>query len=189
MHPKLLTRRTFAIASILSPLTALAQRRRRVVVTRNRVIVRPGHPIARAVNRSVVIRPARRVVTVGAPLIFLPAIAFTAAAVAISLPPRENLIWQDTESIERDEDWVESNFGVDQSGKALYLQIDGRTDLDFADITFANGQVQVVDFNERTYSDGLHRILEFPVRREVKTLRLIAKSKSGQTTFRLYLSN
>jgi hypothetical protein len=123
---------------------------------------------------------------VGAPLVFLPVVAF-AAAVAV-LPPRERLIWQDTDTIEMDEDWVESNFGVDERGDALYMEIDGRADLDTADITFENGEVQVVDFNERPYGNGIHRVLDFAGRRNVKTVRLVARSKTEHTTFRIYLS-
>jgi hypothetical protein len=114
-------------------------------------------------------------------------IAFAATA-AVVLPPRERLIWEDTDTIEKHEDWVESNFGVDQRGDALYLEIDGRADLDTADITFENGEVQVVDFNEHTYGTGIHRVLDFPGRRNVKTVRLVARSKTEHTTFRLHLS-
>ena len=183
-----ISRRSFAtgVAALLAPASAWAQRRRRVVVRRTRVVVRPGYPVRRAINRSVIVRAPRRVVVVGAPLVFLPVIAF--AATAAVLPPRERLIWEDTDTIEKHEDWVESNFGVDQRGDALYLEIDGRADLDTADVTFENGEVQVVDFNERTYGQGIHRLLDFPGRRNVKNVRLVARSKTEHTTFRLHLS-
>ncbi len=186
----MISRRVLAVsfAAALIPSAAVAQRRRRVVVRRTRVVVHPGHPIARVVNRQVLVRRPARVVVVGAPLRYLPVVAFTAAAVAITLPPRERLIWQDVETIEREEDWVESNFGVDEGGDALYLEIDGRAELDFADITFENGEVQSIDFNEGTYSRGLHRLLDFPGRRQVKTVRLVARSKSEHTTLKVYLS-
>lgn len=167
-------------------MTPAALAARRVVVKRTHVVVRPGHPIARAVNRHVVVRPARRTVVVGAPLVFLPVVAFTAAVVA--LPARERLLWQDAETIHRNEEWVESNFGVDERGDALFLQIDGRAELDFADVTFENGEVQAVDFNEQTYGNGIHRLLDFRGRRRVKTVRLVARAKSPSATFRLYLS-
>jgi hypothetical protein len=185
----LISRRSFAagVAALFVPASAWAQRRRVVVRPRRaRVVVRPGYPVRRAINRSVIVRPARKVVLVGAPIVFLPVIAF-AATVAV-LPPRERLIWQDTDTIERDEDWVESNFGVDERGDPLYIEIDGRADLDTADITFENGEVQVIDFNERTYGNGIHRLFDFPGRRNVKTVRLVARSKSEHTTLRLHLS-
>ncbi len=175
------------VAAILAPAAAWAQRRRRVVVRRRRVVLRPGHPILRAANRTVVVRAPRRAFVVAAPLVFLPVVAF-AAAVAV-LPARERLLWQDTETIHRDEEWVESNFGIDERGDALYIEVRGRAELDFADVSFENGEVQVVDFKERTYESGIYGLLDFPGRRNVKTVRLVARSKSEDTTFQLYLGS
>ena len=175
------------LAALLVPAGGSAQRRRRrVVVTRSRVVVRPGHPLARARTRAVVVRAPRRTVVVGAPLVFLPVAVFAAAV--FTLPPRERLLWQDTETIHRDEGWVESNFGVDERGDALYFEISGRADLDFADVAFENGEVQALDFNGRTHANGIYRLLDFHGRRHVKTVRLVARSKSADTTFRVYLS-
>jgi hypothetical protein len=167
-----------------------AQRRRTVVVrrgpvVRTRIAVRPGHPVARAVNRAVVIHPARTVVAVRAPLVFLPVLAFTAAAIA--LPPADRLVWQDAETIHEDEGWTDSHFGVDRRGDALLLDIDGRAQLDFAEVTFENGNVQVVDFNEKTHGRGLIRLLDFADGRHVKTVRLVARSRSDTTKFTVYL--
>src|SRR5688572_30298466 len=96
-----LNRRTFiaALMALGAPVMVLAQRRRpRRVVRRTRIVVRPGHPLARAAKIDVNVHPARRVVVVGAPIRFLPVATF--AVVSASLPPRERLVWQDTETIE-----------------------------------------------------------------------------------------
>jgi hypothetical protein len=177
-------------AAFMMPENLEAQRRRKVVVrrgpvVRTTVVLRPGHPIARSVNRTVVIHPARTVVAVRAPLVFLPLVAFT--AVAISLPPKDRLVWQDTDTIDKEEDWTDSNFGVRQRGDALMLDIDGRAQLDFAEVTFENGNVQVVDFNERVQERGLIRLLDFADGRRVMTVRLVARSRSDETRFTLYL--
>ena len=185
-----LSRRAFAagVLGVLVPGDLWAQRRRRVVARRPRarIVVHRGHPIARAHALNVIVHPARRVVAVGAPLRFLPVVAF--AAVAVSLPPRERLVWQDTETIDRDEEWVESNFGVDDRGDALFLQVDGRVRLNFADVTFENGDVQVVDFDEKTNGSGVYKLYDFPGVRNVKTVRLVAKAESDEATLRLYLN-
>jgi hypothetical protein len=183
-----LSRRSFAmgLVALLIPASVWSRGRRRVVVRRTRIVVVHGHPIRRSVNRVVVVRPARRVVTVSAPLVFSPLVAFRPAVVV--LPPRERLIWQDTETIDRDEDWVESNFGVDEKGDALYMEVDGKADFDFADITFENGEVQVVDFNQKSYGKGIYMIHSFAGRRNVKTVRLVARSKADETTLRLFIS-
>jgi hypothetical protein len=179
------------VAGIFVPGELDAQRRHRTVVVRRgpvvrtRVVVRPGHPITRSVTRTVVVRPARRTIVVGAPIVWLPVLAFTAAVV--TLPERDRLVWQDTETIDEDEDWVDCNFGVDARGDALYLNVDGRAELDFAEVTFENGHTQVVDFNEKTYNNGTYRLLDFADGRKVMTVRLLAKSKSEETQFTVYL--
>jgi predicted NBD/HSP70 family sugar kinase len=169
-----------------APLLLLAQRRRpRRVVRRTRFVVRPGHPLARAARIEVNVHAPRRVVVVGAPVRFLPMVTF--AAVATSLPPRDRLVWQDSETLEKEEDWAELNFGVDDRGDALLLDIDGRVQMNFAELTFENGDVQVVDYNEHAHAKGIYRLYDFPGVRHVKTVRLVARAQSDDATLRLYL--
>jgi hypothetical protein len=178
------------ISGVFAPENLEAQRRRTVVVrrgpaVRTKVVVRPGHPIARTLNRTVVIHPARTVVAVHAPLVYLPLVTF--AAVAVTLPPRDRMAWQDTEIIREDEGWADCEFGIGHRGDALLLDIDGRAQLDFAEVAFENGNVQVVDFNERQQERGLVRLIDFADGRRVMTVRLVARSKSDETKFTLYL--
>ena len=178
------------LAALLSAPETFAQRRRAVVVHRparhTKVVVHTGHPLRRALPDRVVVRPARKTVSVGAPAVFLPAQTWTAAAA--TLPARDRLVWEDAEVITRDEGWVDTNFGVDGQGDALFLRIDGSAQLSFAEVAFANGNVQVVDFNDRAHGDGLYRLLDFSDGRHVKTVRLLAKSKRDETTLAVYLS-
>jgi len=183
------------ITALLSPHAAVSQRRGVVVrrpvaarraVVHTRLVVRAGHPISRALPATVVVRPAHRLVTVRAPLVYLPALAWRSMVVA--MPASDRLVWQDSETIARDEDWVDTNFGVDSSGNALFLNIDGKTKLNFAEVTFANGNVQVVDFNEQTHGSGIYKLLDFADGRHVSTVRILAKSESPDTTLAVYLS-
>ena len=175
--------------SALGITEADAQRRKVVVrrgpVRRTTIVVRPGHPIRRVLPATVVVRPARTAVVVRAPLVFLPALVWTPRVVV--LPARDQLIWEDTETIEKDEEWVDSNFGVDRRGTSLYLQVDGRAKLNFAEVTFENGDVQVVDFDEKTHDQGLYELLDFKNGRRVMTVRLLARSETPETTFKVYL--
>jgi hypothetical protein len=200
---KRLTLSLFSFAVVLAtlvPLESMAGQRRRVVVrparparvvvrrpvARTRLVVRNGYPIRRVLPTTVVVRPARRVVAVGAPQVFLPHLVWTPRVVAI--PAGDRLVWQDNETISSDEGWVDSNFGIDESGNALFLDINGRAGLNFAEVTFANGNVQVVDFNEQTHGTGIYRLLDFADGRRVKTVRLLAKSESDETKLTVYLS-
>ena len=108
-------------------------------------------------------------------------------ATIVSLPARDRLVWEDSEAINRDEDWVDVNFGVDRRGDALMLQVDGRARLDYAEITFENGNVQVVDFQEKTHRSGMYQLLDFADGRHVQTVRLIAKSETAKTKFTVYM--
>lgn len=200
---KRLTLTLFSFALVfatLVPLESMAGQKRRVVVrparparvvvrrpvVRTNLVVRRGYPIRRVLPATVVVRPARRVVTVGAPLVFLPSLLWTPRVVV--LPPSERLVWQDSENINRDEGWVDTTFGVDESGDALFLDINGKAGLNFAEVTFANGNVQVVDFNDRTHGSGIYKLLDFADGRHVKTVRMLAKSESEETKLAVYLS-
>ena len=197
---KRLTLSLFSLALALAtlvPLKSLAGQRRRVAyrrapvvvrrpVVRTRLVVRNGYPIRRVLPAAVVVRPARRIVTVGAPLVFMPSVVWTPRVVA--MPAGDRLVWQDTEVIEREEGWVDSNFGVDSNGNSLFLQINGTAELNFAEVTFANGNVQVVDFNGRTHGAGIYNLLDFADGRHVKTVRLLAKSEADETRLAIYLS-
>jgi len=180
------------VTTLLSPDASAGQRRvvvRRPVrhsVARTRLIIHARHPIRRVLPPAVVVRPARRPVVVGAPLVFLPAVAWT--PIGVTMPARERLAWQDSEVIEQDEGWVDTNFGIDSPGNALFLDINGKADLNFAEVTFANGNVQVVDFNERSHETGIYKLLDFADGRHVKTVRILAKSESENTKLVVYLS-
>ncbi len=182
---------TFAAAlalALLAPADLLARKvvvRRGPTGHRTTVVVHPGHPIRRAVARTVIVRPARTRILIGAPLVFLPALVW--GATIVSLPARDRLIWEDAEVIHRDEEWVDCNFGVDRRGDALFLEVDGRAQLDFAEVTFENGNVQVVDFQERVHKSGIYELLNFADGRHVKTVRLLAKSNTEKTKFTVYM--
>jgi hypothetical protein len=170
-----------ALFMLLAAMGSMAQRRRPVVVrparhpiaARHALAVRTGHPIHRLLPREVVVRTARRAVVVRAPLRYLPALTWRAAFV--TLPPRERIVWQDTETITRDEEWVDTNYGVDGTGNALFLHLDGAAQLNFAEVTYENGNVQVVDFNEEGHGAGTYKLLDLGADEHVMTVRVLAK--------------
>lgn len=198
MRKLLLSLFTLAIVlGALVPLESKGGQRRRVVVRPTRVVVRKpvvhttlvvrnGHPIRRVLPNTVVIRPAHRVVAVTAPLVFLPRLVW--APRVVTMPSSDLLVWQDNEVIDRDEGWVDTNFGIDDSGNALFIDLSSKAALNFGEVTFANGNVQVVDFDARTYSPGVYKFLDFTDGRHVKTVRVLAKSESDTTKLTVYLS-
>jgi hypothetical protein len=178
------------LAALLLCSTDLSAQRRRVVVRRapvrrTTIVVRPGHPIRRVLPSTVVVRPARTVVVVGRPLRFLPLVVWRPAVVV--LPPRERLLWQDSEDLAKEDEWTDLNFGVDKRGGALFLDIQGQSQLNFAEVTFDNGDVQVVDFEDKEQKAGVYQVLDFADGRIVKTVRILAKSNTDESTLTLYL--
>src|SRR5262245_47050604 len=82
---------------------------RRVVVRRGphrrtTVVVHRGWPLRRPL-RSVVVRPARVAWRV-TPAVFLAPVVFTGVVVAAA-PAHEVMVWEDGETLAKDEDWTE----------------------------------------------------------------------------------
>lgn len=131
-----------------------------------------GHPIRRPARTVVVRRP----VVVPARVVYAAPVIWTRTAVA--LPGRDRLVWEDSEVLTRPEDWVDTTLKVNARGDALYLRTEGRVQIDFAEVEFENGQVQVVDFNEAPLERGTFKLLDFKDGRKVESVRLIARSRT-----------
>lgn len=139
----------------------------------------PGHPLRRPA-RIVVVRPARP----GA-VVFTGRVVYVAPVVwrraVVPLPPRDRLVWEDNETLHRREDWVDTTLHVHNRGEALYLRVGGRAQIDFAEVQFGNGQVQVVDFQEGALEPGIYTLLDFPGSRDVHSVRLVGRARTPQT--------
>ncbi len=143
---------------------------------RTRVVVHPGFPIRRALP-VVVLR--RRPVVVTERLVYVRPVIWL--PLFVSLPPRARLVWEDGETLQKYEGWTEVALDVNDRGDKLYLELTGRTQLDWAEVVFGNGQAQVVDFNARTHRPGLYSLLDFRDGRTVRYVRLLARAKSPQS--------
>lgn len=137
-----------------------------------------GHPISRP-GRTVIVRPFRPNVVVRDRLTFAPPVVWSRTAIAA--PRRQRIVWEDSEVIRRNEDWVDSRLGVNNRGSQLLLRIDGRAAVDFAEVHFGNGQVQVVDFREGPMENGTYPLLDFADGRTIDHVRIVAKSRARQS--------
>jgi hypothetical protein len=145
-----------------------------------------GHPLARP-GRTVIVRPARpAAVVVRGPVVYAAPLVWTRRVVV--LPARDRLVWEDSEVIHRREDWVDTTLNVNNRGNAVYLRIDGRAHLDFAEVHFGNGQVQVVDFKDSQVESGTFMLLDIANGRTVTGVRLIAKSQSPESKLTVFLA-
>jgi hypothetical protein len=136
-----------------------------------------GHPLQRPGRMVLVRRPMPVVQTryvYAAPVRFAPMV--------VVMPPRDRLVFEDRETIARREDWVDTYFRVHNRGEELMFRVDGRVQIDFAEVQFGNGQVQVVEFNEVPMNNGIYRLLDFRDGREVEGVRMVARSAQGRST-------
>ena len=135
------------------------------------------HPIRRP-GKTVVVRAAPRVV-VRPNVTYMKPVTWKKTTVV--MPARERLVWRETETIRRNEQWVDSKLSVNARGASLLLRIKGRAQLDFAEVHFDNGEVQVVDLHEKLLDDGVYPLLDFKNGRKVDFVRVVARSRTPQT--------
>jgi hypothetical protein len=144
--------------------------------TRVNIRLGVGHPIHR--TRTVIVRPVRQTVVVAPRVVYAPPVVWRRTVVAV--PARERLVWEDSETIRRNEDWVDTSLGVNSRGDKLFLRLNGRAQVDFAEVHFQNGNVQVVDFQEGPMEPGTYSLLDFPDGRMVNHVRLVARARTRE---------
>jgi hypothetical protein len=166
---------------------------RRVVVhhgpRRTTVVVHRGWPLARPA-RLVVVRPTVVAVRVQ-PRVYLRPVLWTTMAVAVaSHPTADALSWVDGATLSKGEDWTEFTLNCGRRGTRLWYEVtNGKVQADWAEVVFANGETQVVDFAERTQDAGLYPLLDFKDGRTVDHVRMVARSKSDGARVVLRLEN
>jgi hypothetical protein len=167
--------------------------RHRADIRRGPAVVHPGWPLRRA-PRPVIVRPPRGVVRpYVAPRVFLPAIVFGGIVLDNRLRhqygySRESLGWQDSETLYREDDWTEFTLDCNERGSKLWFEVtSGRLQVDWAEVVFANGEVQVVEFPERSLRRGLYELLDFRDGRQVDYVRMVAKASSNEAKLSLLL--
>lgn len=172
----------FFAAQTFEPAYAGPRKRaaRRVVRHRTAVVVHHGWPLRRPL-RHVWVQPARAPVR-RIPVVFLAPVVFTGVAVAAtSAPTPDILVWEDGETLQRENDWTEFTLNSDSRGTKLWLEImGGKAQVDWAEVVFENGETRVVDFKEKTYGPGLYSLLDFRDGRKVDHVRIVAKAKSDE---------
>ena len=94
---------------------------------------------------------------------------------------RDRLTWADSETLYREDEWVEFTLDCNARGEKLWFEVrDGRVQIDWAEVVFENGQVQVVDFAERSIGPGVYPLLDFRDGRRVDHVRMVAAATSRE---------
>jgi hypothetical protein len=112
------------------------------------------------------------------PVVFLPPVLFGGVVIGDLRDRyvRDRLAWADSETLYRDEEWVEVVLDCNARGEKLWFEVrDGRVLIDWAEIVFENGETQVVDFSERSIGPGLYVLMDFRDGRRVDHVRMVAQ--------------
>lgn len=139
---------------------------------RGPVVVPRGFPIQRA--PVVVYRPRHRHHPHLPPRVFLPLVLWP--AVRVSLPPVGWVVWNDEQPLARANGWTELLFDVHEHGRLLLLDLGGEAELDFAEVTFEDGAVQVVDFGRSLRQPASYQLLPLAPQREIEHVRVVARA-------------
>ena len=166
-----------------------------VPVLRSPVVIHPGSPIRRP-PRPVVVRPRVVVRPLVQPRVFLPPVVFGGVVVVERYGrygyehgySRESLVWQDGVTLYREDDWTEFTLDCNARGAKIWFEVvEGRVQVDWAEVVFQNGEVQVVEFPERSFGRGIYELLDFRDGRRVDYVRMVARATSRESRLTLWL--
>ena len=175
----------FLLPALGSAADAPRAAQRRNPPRRTVVVVHKNFPLKRP-PRNVVVRPLRRPFRV-LPARFLPPLVWTGIVVTAA-PPRSVLIWEDGDTLTRDEEWTEIGLSCENSGTRLWLEVvSGRARFDWAEIVFENGDAQVIDMKEWERGPGYYELAAFGGARRVDHVRLVARAESPEARIALRL--
>jgi len=157
---------------------------RKVVVRKNRhrttVVVHKGWPLRRRA-RVVYVHTPRVTVRV-TPARYVTPVVFVGTVVVVKdRPAKSVIVWEDGETLTKDEDWTEFTLDCNETGRKLWIEIaKGKVQADWAEVVFANGDATVIDFKEKTHGTGLYSLLDFADGRKVDHVRVVARARTDE---------
>ena len=172
----------FCLIVLLGILTVAAagtstagQRRKR---PRRTVVVHKGFPLHRPL-RAVYVRPLPRPFRLQV-RVFLPLTIWVGTPSPV-IVERGLLVWEDSQTLQAEEDWTEVGFLCENTGTKLWLEVaSGEARFDWAEVVFENGEAQVVEMKEFARGPGLFPLLDFPGVRSVDHVRMVVKAESEE---------
>jgi hypothetical protein len=127
--------------------------------------------LSSAASAEIIIRPfARR------PVIFAPGFPVAPRQVVIeeptiiSQPVPQSYASSGLSNLYNRDGWVNIDVPVEQSGRRLYLNLNGEAKLDYAEIKFGDGQVERVNLHNQVYNGGNIEIADFGHNRHVSSV-------------------
>ena len=154
---------------------------------RSEVQLFKGWPLERSPH-VVLVRPARRPVRVRPGSYLSTVTPGRRIAMKGAAPARINVLWEDSLSLSRDDDWTQLTLNSGTRGTRLWLDLrGGKAQFDWAEVVYDNADAQVVDFKERTLAPGLYSLLDPDAPRTVSHVRVVARATSKAPRVKLIL--
>jgi len=144
---------------------------------RTRVVVHRSFPVRRTWP-AVIVRPTR--VAIVRPAVFIAPLFWR--PVVVGVPTHKNVVWAGSEKLARLEDWTEFTVPCGHRGDSMFMVLDGKAQLEFAEVVFGNGDAQVIDFKTATFGPGHYALVNFKDGRKVDHVRVVARAQSPTTT-------
>lgn len=152
---------------------------------RGHVVVHEHFPIHRTLP-LVVVRPPRVAIRV-APRIYLAPIVIR--PVVVVAPAPRLVVWHQVEQFEPADEWTDVSFAVGGSGSHLYFEVGGApARVSFAEVVYADGETQVVDFDDQPYSPGYYSVVTLEQPRPVDHVRVVAFADGAAASLSFHLA-
>ena len=151
-----------------------------------KVVVHTGFPIRRTLP-LVVVRPPRVAIRV-APRVFVAPIVFR--PVVVVRPAPTLVVWSQAESFVPADEWTDVALTVGHPGTHLYFEVaGGPARVSFAEVVYADGETQVVDFADQSYSPGYYPVVTLERPRPVDHVRFVAFAGAPSVNLSFHLTN
>ena len=153
---------------------------------RGTVVVHRGFPIRRTFPHVYVRAP--RVAIRVAPRVYLHPFLFPGVVVRVR-PAVTAIVWHTVEPLALDDDWTDLTLDVNQEGQHLYFEVtDGAARVSFAELVYADGETQVVDFADKVYPVGFYPLVDLERARRIDHVRLVAAANAEAIGIGLHLT-
>lgn len=135
--------------------------------------------LSSAASAEIIIRPFARRAVIFAPVAPRPVVI--EEPTIINQPVQQSYASSGSYNIYSRDGWVNIDVPVEQSGRRLYLNLDGEAKFDYAEIKFGDGQVERVNLHNQVYNGGNIEIANFGRNRHVSSVDLRARSDSNRS--------
>ncbi|HEY9665074.1 MAG TPA: hypothetical protein V6C65_42075 [Allocoleopsis sp.] len=98
-------------------------------------------------------------------------------------------IWHRGETLRKDDDWVESTYSVGKEGRRLILAVQGRVEVQSAQVELADGQVRPLQVRRQPYGDGEYLLLDLGTPQLIQSITVSGRTPLSKAAYSVQLRN